>query len=162
MGTSEKNIVAASLNPKNNNSKTQKDHQLKMFNFLRTYVIFFFVSYMSNAAWTCSVFCEDGKIPCGGYGSTCEGFRGCTYPDECNDNGDQFGQSNSFSSGPSFNPRPTYPSGGNSLNWERPSDQGSVWNQGGYNWQAPVYPNYQQPFNNNAQSYGSNNNGIVA
>ena len=76
--------------------------------------------------------------------------------------GDQFGQSNSFSSGPSFNPRPTYPSGGSNLNWERPSGQESVWNQGGYNWQAPVYPNYQQPFNNNGQSYGSNNNGIVA
>ena len=76
--------------------------------------------------------------------------------------GDQFGQSNSFSSGPSFNPRPTYPSGGSNLNWQRPSVQGSVWNQGGYNWQAPVYPNYQQPFNSNGQSYGSNNNGIVA
>ena len=31
----------------------------------------------------CSVFCEDGKIPCGGYGPTCEGFKGCTFPDEC-------------------------------------------------------------------------------
>ena len=81
----DKNIVAASLNANNNNSKTQKDHQLKMFNFLRTYVIFFFVSFMSNAVWTCSVFCEAGKIPCGGYGPSCEGFRGCTYPDECND-----------------------------------------------------------------------------
>ena len=82
---SDKNIVALSLNPKNNYFKTLNDHQSTMFNFIHTYVIFFFVSFMSNAVWTCSVFCEDGKIPCGGYGSTCEGFRGCTYPDECND-----------------------------------------------------------------------------
>ena len=32
----------------------------------------------------CSIYCEDGKIPCGGYGPTCEGFKGCTFPDECN------------------------------------------------------------------------------
>jgi hypothetical protein len=32
---------------------------------------------------SCSIFCEDGKIPCGGYGSTCEGFKGCVFPGEC-------------------------------------------------------------------------------
>ena len=67
----------------------------------------------------------------------------------------------SFATGPSFNPRPTYPSG-NNFNWNRPQGQGSSWNQGGYNWQAPVYPNYQQSFSNNVPSYGNNNNGIVA
>ena len=80
------NIVAAGVNPiKIIILRPKKIINLKMFNFLHAYVIFFLVSYMSNAVWTCSVFCEDGKIPCGGYGSTCEGFRGCTYPDECND-----------------------------------------------------------------------------
>jgi len=92
----------------------------------------------------CSVFCEDGKIPCGGYGPSCEGFKGCTYPDECNSSG-QSNTGNSFSTGPSFNPRPTYPSG-NNFNGERPFNQGSNWNQG--NWQRPTYPDYQSPFNN--------------
>ena len=32
---------------------------------------------------TCSIFCEDGKVPCGGYGATCEGFKGCVFPGEC-------------------------------------------------------------------------------
>ena len=81
----DKNIGPASLNPKIIIFRPKKIINLKMFNFLHAYVIFFFVSYMSNAVWTCSVFCEDGKIPCGGYGASCEGFRGCTYPDECND-----------------------------------------------------------------------------
>ena len=34
---------------------------------------------------SCSIFCEDGKIPCGGYGSTCEGFKGCVFPGECSE-----------------------------------------------------------------------------
>ena len=38
---------------------------------------------MSKSISGCSVYCEDGKIPCGGYGATCEGFKGCTFPDEC-------------------------------------------------------------------------------
>ena len=41
------------------------------------------VGSMAKDILACSVFCEDGKIPCGGYGATCEGFKGCTYPDEC-------------------------------------------------------------------------------
>ena len=36
---------------------------------------------------SCSIFCEDGKIPCGGYGSTCEGFKGCVFPGECSASG---------------------------------------------------------------------------
>merc|ERR1712110_5527 len=76
MGSTDKNIVAASSNPKIIISRHKKIINLKMFNFLHAYVIFSFVSYMINAIWTCSVFCEDGKIPCGGYGASCEGFRG--------------------------------------------------------------------------------------
>ena len=36
---------------------------------------------------SCSIFCEDGKVPCGGYGSTCEGFKGCVFPGECSVSG---------------------------------------------------------------------------
>ena len=43
-------------------------------------MVFFMIQNITG----CSVFCEDGKIPCGGYGPTCEGFKGCTFPDECN------------------------------------------------------------------------------
>lgn len=71
--------------------------------------------------------------------------------------GGQSSGGNSFSSGPSFNPRPTYPSG-NNFNWQRPSDQVLEWNQGNYNWEPPVYPNYQQPLNN-GPSFGNINNG---
>ena len=43
------------------------------------------VLFMIQNITGCSVYCEDGKIPCGGYGPTCEGFKGCTFPDECNE-----------------------------------------------------------------------------
>merc|ERR1712018_165757 len=65
------------------------------------------------------------------------------YSYDLNFKSGQLNSGNSFSTGPSFNPRPTYPSG-NSFN--RPSNQGSNWNQG--NWQRPTYPDYQSPFNN--------------
>jgi len=101
----------------------------------------------------CSIFCEDGKIPCGGYGPTCEGFKGCTYPNECNTNSGQTNSGNSFSNGPSFNPRPTYPSGNN---FNIPSNQGSNWNQ--INWQRPTNPDYQPPFNHRPNGQQSFNN----
>ena len=74
--------------------------------------------------------------------------------------GGQSGGQNSQLSGPSFNPRPTYPSV-NNVNWQRPSDQASDWNNENYNWQPPVYPNYQTPVNN-GPSFGNFNNGIIA
>ena len=47
-------------------------------------------------AESCSIYCENGKIPCGGYGATCEGFRGCVFPGECSNSGSSGGgQSNS-------------------------------------------------------------------
>jgi len=45
----------------------------------------FMVLFMIQNIRGCSVYCEDGKIPCGGYGPTFEGFKGCTFPDECNE-----------------------------------------------------------------------------
>ena len=45
------------------------------------------IVFLSRSAKPCSIFCEDGKVPCGGYGSTCEGFRGCVFPGECDSSG---------------------------------------------------------------------------
>ena len=60
--------------------------------------------------------------------------------------------------GTSYNPRPSYTTESN-YPWQRPSGHGIGWNQGGYYWQRPVFPNYQPTINN--PSYGTNN-GIIA
>ena len=50
-----------------------------MFGFLA--LVLSGVSFKS--AESCSIYCENGKIPCGAYNATCEGFTGCAFPGEC-------------------------------------------------------------------------------
>ena len=45
------------------------------------------IGLLIDQSESCSIYCENGKIPCGGYGTTCDGFRGCVFPEECADLG---------------------------------------------------------------------------
>ena len=48
---------------------------------------FVIIAFLAISVQPCSIFCDNGKIPCGGYGATCEGFRGCVFPGECEGSG---------------------------------------------------------------------------
>ena len=54
----------------------------------------FLIGLLIDQSESCSIYCEDGKIPCGGYGATCDGFRGCVFPGECSDSEDNPGDGN--------------------------------------------------------------------
>lgn len=96
---------------------------------------------------SCSVFCEVGKIPCGGYGSTCEGFRGCMFSHECSagaavgPDGVVTIPTNYDVIRPYVTQRPTQRPGG----YYRPSYNRPSYNRPSYNRPSYNRPSYNRP-----------------
>ena len=57
------------------------------YQLISTVLAIILIGLLIDQSESCSIYCEDGKIPCGGYGTTCDGFKGCVFPGECADSG---------------------------------------------------------------------------